>query len=66
MSDKALNYLKRANNTMQQNPIGEFSIMGLRIYIKEPVPEHVNIRFCLSYVLEKMPRVFFKNVARLL
>ena len=65
MNNKLIEYLKEKRKNIEENAVGEFSIMGLGIYLKEPVPEHINVRYCLSYILEKMPKVFFGNVNRI-
>lgn len=66
MTSKFLDYLRARQDEMIENPLGDFYLMGLHVYIKEPVPEHVNVRYALSYVLEKMPKVFFKNLNRII
>lgn len=65
MNSNILNYVKNSNSKMMKNPIGDFYIGSLRIYIKEPLPDTVNIAYCFSYILEKMPRIFYSNVNKI-
>jgi hypothetical protein len=62
MSNKSLEYIKNANKRMSENPIGDFFVGELRIYIKEPVPEHIDVRQCFAYILQKMPKIFYENI----
>lgn len=65
MYSKFLDYLKNSNERMMSNPVGEIAIGGLRVYIKEPLPDHVDVEYCFSYILEKMPRVFYNNLDKI-
>ena len=47
---------------MSENPIGDFYVGELRVYIKEPLPEHINAKECFSYILRKMPKIFYQNL----
>ena len=60
--NKTLEYLKNSYNKSYHNPVGEISLAGLRVYVKEPIPEGIDIRSCLSYVFDNMPRQLYSNV----
>lgn len=62
MSNKMLDYLKNSKNKFAKSPTGNFSVNGLSIYIKEPVTDGVDVEYCFSYVLEKIPKFFYKNL----
>jgi len=66
MSVKIIHYLRKLQESVEQNPLGEISVMGLKIYIKEPVPEHVHIKYSVYYILEKMPKMFYENINRII
>lgn len=60
--NKSLEYLKYSYNRNYHNPVGDFSLAGLRVYIKEPVRNDIDIKKCLLYVLDNMPRNLYSNV----
>lgn len=64
MSDKSLEYMKNSNTAVKFSPLGTFAVGGLHVYVKEPVPEQIDIEYCFSYILEKMPKIFFRNIAK--
>jgi hypothetical protein len=65
MNNKILDYLKNSNRIKNNTPIGDISINGLRVYIKEPLPENINMEYCFSYILERMPRFFYSNLDKI-
>lgn len=60
--NKSLEYLKYSYNRNYHNPVGDFSLAGLRVYIKEPVRNDIDIKKSLLYVLDNMPRNLYSNV----
>jgi len=60
--NKHLDYLRNSHQKQFDNPIGSVNIVGVQVYIKEPVPSHINLRQCFSYVIGNMPRHLFSNV----
>lgn len=65
MTNKILDYLKKSNNNMRQSPIGDLLIGGIRVYVKEPIPSNIDIYYCFSYILEKMPKFFYSNLDKI-
>jgi hypothetical protein len=57
-----LRYIKNSQIKNYDNPVGEYYIAGVRIYTKDPLPSTVNLRECISSVLERMPRSLYSNV----
>lgn len=57
-----VNYLRKSYERNQLNPVGEIHIAGLRVSIQDPVNQEIDLKECLSYVFEKMPKIFYSNV----
>ena len=57
-----LKYLKNSYIKNYNNPIGSFYINNIKIYIKDPLPDNIDFRKSIQYVLEKFPNMFFKNI----
>jgi len=57
-----LDYLKKSYIKNYENPVGGFTLAGLRIYVKEPMPPSVNLRECLSEIFGNMPRSLYSNI----
>jgi hypothetical protein len=57
-----LDYLKKSYNKNYDNPVGGFSLAGLRIYVKEPISNSVNLRECLWEIFGNMPKNLYSNV----
>lgn len=55
-------YISRANDIIKKNPIGSYSLLGLQIYIKDPLPYDIDIEECVRIIFSKIPRIMRKNV----
>lgn len=64
--NKLLEYVKKTHQSKYSIPVGEFSIAGLRVYIKEPISNGINIVKCLEYISHRMPRNIIMNVDSLM
>lgn len=60
--NKSLEYLRKSFQRNRENPIGSLLIAGLKVYIKEPLANDVNIQRCLEYIARRMPSIFLKNI----
>lgn len=58
-----LNYLRKS---LQTNPVGEFTLAGLHIIVKNPLPKTVNLKECLSIIFERMPKGLYKNLNKIM
>jgi hypothetical protein len=65
MNKKILEYIKKSSTSAENRSIGEISVQGVGIYIKEPLPENIDMRHCFSYILEKMPKIFYGNIDKI-
>lgn len=63
---KQLEYLKKSYEKRYSVPVGEFLIAGLKVYIKEPITNDVNIVKCLQYISHRMPKNMLSNVDSLM
>lgn len=57
-----LDYLKKSYTKNYTNPVGEFSLAGLRVYVKEQLPDSVDLRECLNEIFGNMPRNLYSNI----
>ena len=57
-----IDYLKKSYIKNYENPVGDFTLLGLRIYVKEPLSTRVNLRECLIEVFGNMPKYLYSNV----
>lgn len=57
-----LDYLKKSYIKNYNNPVGDFSLAGLRIYVKDPVSTEINLRECLSTIFGNMPKNIYSNI----
>lgn len=62
MSNELIKYLKHSNEKRIDRHLGEISIGGLLLYIKEPLPERVDVEYCFQYIIQKMPSIFYNNL----
>lgn len=65
MNDKFVDYLNKTSSFIRNSSFGDTSIAGVRIYIKEPLPENIDMSRCFSYILEKMPKIFYGNLEKI-
>lgn len=66
MNNKILSYLRNANSNMEKNPVGDFFIQNLRVYIKEPLPENIQVKKCFSFIFDKMPKIFYSGIEKIM
>lgn len=66
MSNNHLNYIKKSYNNSFDNNIGEINIMGVLICVKDPLPNNVDMRGSLEYVLKRMPRCVLDGIERIM
>lgn len=66
MNNKHLDYIKKTNNKVFVNAPSEMAINGILIIVKDPLPKTVNLKSCLSYVLERMPKTVLSDVERIM
>lgn len=59
---KNLDYLEKSYNNNLKNPVGDFRIHGIRVYVKEPVNEKINLHNCLTDAFGKIPKIFLRNI----
>ena len=64
--NKHLDYLKNSYNRIYDNPIGEIKIGNVLVYVKEALPQNVDMRGCISYVLSRMPKNVIGDVERIM
>lgn len=60
----SIDYLRKS--LQSSSSVGEFTLAGLLVIIKDPLPKNVNVRECLSLILERMPRNLFSNVKNII
>ena len=66
MTSKFLDYLKDSNEKTYNNPIGDRSLYGIRIYIKEPITDRIDLKGCFDYIFGRMPKKIYQNVERVM
>ena len=55
-------YIKNSNERNHKNPLGHVYVSGIKLYIKDPLPEHINFKESILFVIQKIPTNFYKNV----
>lgn len=55
-------YLKKSYRKNRESPVGSLSIAGLKVYIKEPLINNVDIDRCLRYIADRIPHEMISNV----
>jgi len=58
MKTRVTDYIKNKKN----NPIGEYKIGNINVYVKEPLPENIDLQRCLDYIFKYLPKIFYENV----
>jgi len=66
MGNKSLDYLKKSHQNVFDNNVGETKIQGILVFVKDPLPKNVDMRSCLQYVLERMPKTVLSGVERIM
>lgn len=66
MGNRNLDYLKKSHQNVFDNNVGEIKIQGILVFVKDPLPKNVDMRNCLQYVLERMPRAVLSGVERIM
>lgn len=59
---KKMNKLKEYIQAQKRNPLGEFSLGNAVVYVKEPLPETVDLNRVLRFVSDNMPSHLYSNV----
>lgn len=59
---KQLNYLKNSHKQVRQVPLGALRIAGLKIYVKEPLVNNIDLEKCLEYIAHRMPSHIISGV----
>lgn len=54
--------LKEYIQNKKKNPLGEYVFGNATLYVKEPLPESVDINKVLSFIKNNLPAVFYSNV----
>lgn len=54
--------LKRYVMSRKQNPIGEYSLGDIKIYIKEELPPEIDLYRVLDFIEKNLPPEFYSNV----
>lgn len=57
-----MNKLKEYIQSRQSNPIGEFSLGNATVYIKEQLPDNIDLNRVLTFISDNLPSVFYTNV----
>lgn len=57
-----LDYLKKSFQKNYENPVGDFSLAGLRIYVKDSVSSTIDLRECLYSIFGSMPKNIYSNI----
>lgn len=57
-----MNKLKEYIQSRQKNPIGEFSLGNAVVYVKEQLPETIDLSRVLKFISDNLPSVFYSNV----
>ena len=57
-----LDYLRRSYQKNYDNPVGGFTLAGLRIYVKEQISPEVDLRECLNTIFGSMPKNIYSNI----
>lgn len=60
-----LKYIQNSYFKNYKNPIGTVYINNIKVYIKDPLPETINFRESIEYILEKLPEFCLKNVQQI-
>lgn len=58
----AIKYIKASSQKKQIKHLGILNYSGVKVYIKDELPEEVNVSECLDFVFSKMPRFFYSKV----
>lgn len=66
MGNKNLDYLKKSHQNALNNSVGETIIKGILVIVKDPLPINIDMKGCLQYVLERMPKTFLSGVERIM
>lgn len=66
MTNKHLDYLKRSYYGIFDNNVGELKINGVLVYVKEPLPEHIDMKGCLQFILSRMPKTVMGGIDRIM
>jgi len=61
--NNALKYIKGSSQKNKIKHLGSVSHSGIKLYIKEEMPEHINVPECLDFIFSKMPKFFYSKVA---
>lgn len=57
-----MNKVKEYIQSRSKNPVGEFTLGNATVYIKEQLPEEINLNRVLSFISQNLPAVFYTNV----
>lgn len=57
-----LDYLRKSYQKNYDNPVGGFTLAGLRIYVKEQISPEVDLRECLNTIFGSMPKNIYSNI----
>lgn len=60
--NKHLNYLRKSHKQMRQVPLGMMNIAGLRVYVKEPLLNNIDLEQCLQHIAHRMPSSIISGV----
>lgn len=60
----SISYLRKS--LQSSSSVGEFTLAGLLVVIKDPLPKTINVKECLSIILERMPRNLFSNIKKIM
>ena len=60
-----IKYIKNIQERFYRNPVGDFYLAGLQIFVKDPVSENVDLRDCLHVVFQNMPKYLYKNIKKI-
>ena len=57
-----MNKLKEYIQTRKKNPLGEYTLGNVTVYVKEPLPPTVDLAKVLHFVSSNLPAKFYSNV----
>ena len=58
MSEKLKEYIQER----KKNPLGEYHLGDITVYVKEPLPPTVDLKKVLNFISSNLPAKFYSNV----
>lgn len=60
--NNVLKYIKGTSQNKKIKHLGSFYHSGIKVYVKDELPESVDVSRCLDYIFSKMPPFFYSKV----